>query len=263
MKRFERTGSATVAAAAVALIWTFSPSVTKVRAQTTHTPWQNLTESQLTAVWWQWALSIPVSISPLFDATGAEAYVGQPYSDLLFLAGTFTVQELQSGDVLGKVTRHITIKQGTALFFPLLNVEFDNVCGRPNLGGNCFASQRFPTVFGVPKLQSIAAAMVDSVTGVNSTLKNNGTGLIQNLNTPRLQAPPFQFSLPAIDNLYQSFGINVSGTVAPAVADGYFSFVPGTLAPGGYVLRFGGSQITDQAGHTFTEDITYLITVAN
>jgi len=52
-----------------------------------------LTLSQLTAVWWQWVLSIPVSDSPLVDETGAHAYSGQPYADLLFLCGTFTIQE--------------------------------------------------------------------------------------------------------------------------------------------------------------------------
>src|SRR5215467_2619974 len=56
------------------------------------------------------------------------------------------VTEQQNGDVLGQVTRSITLKPGTALFFPLLNSEFDNTCGRPNLGGNCFGLQRFPAV---------------------------------------------------------------------------------------------------------------------
>ena len=68
----------------------------KIHAQSTETPWQNLTPSQLTAVWWEWVLSIPVSDNPLFDATGADAVSSQPYysargnGDLLFLAGTIT-----------------------------------------------------------------------------------------------------------------------------------------------------------------------------
>jgi hypothetical protein len=202
-----------------------------------------------------------VSTSPLFDNTGANAHNGQPYSDLIFLGGTFSVTDLQNGGVLGQVTRSITLKPGTALFFPLLNSEFDNTCGRPNLGGNCFGLQRFPAVLGVPQLQALVIAIGDTVTGVNSTLEK-GTGPIQNLNTPRLQSPPFQFTLPVADNLYQFSGINVSGRVAPAVADGYYSFIP-SLVPGNYVLRFGGSQVINQGGNTFTEDITYLITVTN
>jgi hypothetical protein len=257
MKRF-KTAAVCATAVAVAFVCGFSPAVQKANAQTTNTPWQHLTLSQLSAVWWQWAFSIPVSSSPLFDPTGAQAFRGQPYSDLLFLGGTFTVNQLQNGNVLGQVTRSITVKRGTALFFPLLNSEFDNVCGRPNLGGNC--SGAHPSSFGVPQLQALVTAATDAVTSVNSTIKES-QGPIQNLGTPRLQAPPFQFSLPPVDNLYQFFGINVSGTVAPAVADGYFSFVPG-LATGNYVLRFGGSQVNPN-GTTFTEDITYSITVTN
>jgi hypothetical protein len=42
----------------------------------------------------------------------------------------------------------------------------------------------------------------------------------------RLQSPPFPYELPAADNIIQFFGFDVSGTVAPAVADGFYSFAP-------------------------------------
>jgi hypothetical protein len=74
------------------------------------TSWQNLSQAELTVVWWQWVYSIPASDNPLLDDTGASAYISQPYSDLLFLAGSF----------LGPVTRNISVKQGTALFSPSL-----------------------------------------------------------------------------------------------------------------------------------------------
>ena len=85
--------SSTVVGLAVASMWFFAPLSQKAHAASTHTPWQNLIPSKLTAVWWQWVLSIPVSDSPLVDETGAHAYSGQPYADLLFLCGTFTIQE--------------------------------------------------------------------------------------------------------------------------------------------------------------------------
>src|ERR1700747_1536443 len=53
------------------------------------TGWQKLTQDELTVVGWQWLLGIPASENPVLDDTGANAYSGQPYSDLLFLAGTF------------------------------------------------------------------------------------------------------------------------------------------------------------------------------
>jgi hypothetical protein len=48
-----------VVALAVALVWFFAPLTHKAHAQSTQTPWQNLTQSQLTAVWWQWLYSVP------------------------------------------------------------------------------------------------------------------------------------------------------------------------------------------------------------
>jgi len=245
----------------------------KAHAQSTQTPWQNLTPSQLTAVWWEWVLGIPVSDSPLFDATGANAASSQPYysaqgnGDLFFLAGTVTVNELANGDVLGAVMRSISVPQGTAFFFPALNTEADNVGFRPNLGGNVFGIEPFPQVSGVPQLYAYAAGQQDAATGLHATLTpfdkrfKKATGPTQNLGYQRLQSPPFSYTLPATDNLLQFFGIDVSGTVAPAVSDGYWSFVPGTLPAGYYLLQFGGSVPLNNLGNTFTEAITYRISV--
>ncbi len=248
----------------------FAPLPQEARAASTQTPWQNLTQSQLTAVWWQWALSIAVSVHPLFDATGANASVGQPYSDLLFLGGTFTVTTSGSGDVLGEVTRTISVKQGTALFFPLVNTEFDNVCSRPNLGGNCFGANKFPNNLGVPALRAAAAATVDPASGLFAQLTpcsgaacTTFTGPPTSVPFARLQSPPFRYILPATDNVDQFFGVNVSGTVAPTVADGYYSLILGTLAQGYYQLQFGGVLPINNGANTFTEKITYDITVTN
>jgi hypothetical protein len=244
MKRFMKAGWAIVAAAAVTMVWAFSPPLQNAHAQSTHTPWQHLTLSQLTAVWWQWAFSIPVSQSPWYDSTGAHAYSGQPYSDLLFLAGTFVLEPLANGDVVGEVTRSLSVKQGTAFFFPLLNTETDNTCGTPHLAGPCFEGH--PYALGVPQLQAIVKAQQDIATGLYAMLTptnknfNTATGATANVGYARLQSPPFAFTLPATDNIYQSFGINVSGTVAPAVSDGYWAFIPGMLPAGYYRLEFGG-----------------------
>ena len=188
------------------LLLLFSPVAREARAQSTHTPWQHLTQSQLTAVWWQWALGIPVSNSPLFDETGIRAYSGQPYSDLLFLGGTFIVNQAQNGDVLGEVTRSITIRRGTALFFPLLNGEWDNVGVTPHLGGTRPSSG----ALSVPELQAIVAVGQDNVTGLYATLKptdatfQNATGLTVSLDHPRLKSPPFSFVLPRTDTSRRS-----------------------------------------------------------
>jgi hypothetical protein len=131
------------------------------------------------------------------------------------------------------------------------------------LGGNCFSAPKFPAVLGVPALQARAGAQIDPVTGLFATLEA-ATGT-RSTGYQRLQSPPFSYALPASDNLYQSlFGIKVRGTVSPAAADGYWSFIPGTLAPGQYVLHFGGRSplnAADPSAGSFIERITYHVTV--
>jgi hypothetical protein len=226
--------------------------------------WQSLTETELTAVWWQWALGIPASTSPLFDSTGANAYVNQPFSGLLFLAGTFAVQELND-DVVGIVTRDITVIQGTALFFPLINTEYDEVCYLPgHFGGNCLGLSDFPAPKSVPQLRSLAAQSVENASQLNATLTPTDQNFNQNgdaitINNSRIQSRVFNYTLPK-DNIY---GIDVSGKIAPAVSDGYWSLVTADKLQAGhnYLLQFGGQLPINNNQNTFTEIITYRITV--
>jgi hypothetical protein len=160
------------------------------------------------------------------------------------------------------VTRDISVKQGTALFFPLVNIEWDNVCNRPRL--DCDPNVKtHPKNLGVPQLQAFAANVIDSATGLYAMLSPanqscSQTGASVNVGYTRLQSPhPFPYKLPPPpDNLYGD--LNIRGTVAPTVADGYYSLIPG-LAQGDYMLKFGGATIF--LGAPFTQDITYCITV--
>src|SRR5262249_22155700 len=151
----------------------------------------------------------------------------------LFIGGTFTTNTV-NGNVVGQVTRTISVKQGTTIFFPLINSEADNILTTPHLGGSAPPN---PKPLGVPQLQAIATAQVDAVTNLNCTLtptdqNYNAAGIPVNLAITRLVSGPFNYKLPDTDNVVQSFGINISGTVAPAVSDGYYSSLPSTLAPG-------------------------------
>lgn len=77
-----------------------------------------------------------------------------------------------------------------------------------------------------------------------------------------MKSPPFPYTLPANNNLYQYLGIDVSGTVAPAAGDGYFSSIPGGTfsAQHYYLLHFGG-RLPISPTNFFYEDITYRIAV--
>src|SRR5215471_20418905 len=66
---------------------------------------------QLSAEWWQWALSVPTPVNPQTDTTGQNAVVGQRGS-VWFLAGVF------GG---GTATRACSVPQGTALLVPVIN----------------------------------------------------------------------------------------------------------------------------------------------
>src|ERR1700741_371003 len=68
--------------------------------------------NDLSALWWQWALSIPASVNPQLDETGENAVVGQRGS-VWFLAGVFNG---------GTVVRNMVfVPEGAALFFPVIN----------------------------------------------------------------------------------------------------------------------------------------------
>ena len=188
--------------------------------------------AELTAKWWEWVLSLPVSENPLFDETGALADTQQPFKKVFFLVGVV--------DQSGTAERMITVPEGTALFFPIINIEVDNVGIEPRLN--------------VPQLRALAISVINTATDLHVTL--NGVSLLES--ALRLQSPPFAYHLPAQDNIYQFFEIDVTGTIAPAVSDGYWVYIP-PLATGTYDLNFGGT--TDFGGSPFTLDITYHVIV--
>ena len=231
MKRFSLPSFrriAVTAAFGLGLVFAFARPAGQARADGGSTP------ERLTAVWWQWILSIPVSENPGFDDTGANALVNQPFADqgLIFLCGSFTSS---SAD------RQITVPAGTAFFFPVVNSENDNIFyNRP---------------VSVRRLRSDAAATIDGTFDRHAEL--NGGALTEG----RLTSPVFAYTLPDEDNIYQSFGVDVTGTISPSVSDGYWCYIP-PLAHGNYTLTFGATfPSPTPAQPPFTINITYTITV--
>jgi len=171
------------------------------------------------------------------------------------LCGTFALNpdpNDPNGGLLGVANRSITLKQGTALFFPLINFEQDNVALRPGRLGAGFGVPGGN--LSIPQMQAITGNAANSATALVATLAQAPT--VVSLPHARLQAPVFAYKMPKTDNIYQYFGVDVSGAIAPAVADGHWAFVPpGTLQPGAYVLKFGGHV------PGFTQDIEYHLTV--
>jgi hypothetical protein len=75
-----------------------------------------LSYQQWGAKWWQWVLSIPASINPILDTTGANCDVDQS-GPVWFLAGGPPIAE-----------RNCTIPAGKMIFFPIINLINDYPC---------------------------------------------------------------------------------------------------------------------------------------
>lgn len=184
-----------------------------------------------TSEWWQWLFSLPVSENPAFDETGAKAGTAQPNPKAFYLVGVFNESNTAS--------RKITIPQNTPLFGPVINFQNDNVYNAEPLT--------------VPQLRAQAAAYVDT-----ATYSLELDGVQRSDLVARIKSPVFDYVLPAEDNIYQYFGVNITGRIKPAVSDGYWFYIP-PLAPGTHTLRLTGSFPTYDP--PFSLAIEYEITV--
>jgi hypothetical protein len=214
--------------ATAALLLALAPTGPTARAADDSLP----NAPELTAEWWQWAYSIPVPQNPLFDETGDLADTAQPYkgSKVFFLVGVINTS--------GEAERIITVPQGTAFFFPVINVEWDNV--------GVAKKDRL----NVKGLYEVADGFIDPV-GDDYFVELDGVSIKDQ--AARIQSPPFAYKLPD-NNIYQFFGTDIVGEVAPAVSDGYWCYLP-PLEKGWHVLSFGGSN------GSFSLSITYHINV--
>lgn len=205
-----------------------------------------LTYGEWSAKWWQWAYSIPLSENPLVDETGANAANGQS-GPVWFLAGKFCITPCGSPEV-ATANRVVNVPAGKALFFPILNTEWDNLGVEPPLSEK--------------ELRDIIEAQMDS--GENMVAEVDGVpikDLESALTTPyRVISPVFTYRIPS-DNIYKLFGINLPAQDVPgAVGDGvYLMLAP--LPVGQHKIHFKGDfPITAPYG-AFALDITYTINV--
>jgi len=183
----------------------------------------------LSALWWQWVLSIPAGLNPLIDQTGANCAQNQGvFSErVFFLSGTFN----------GFDARTCTIPAGKILFFPVLNAFW-----------TCDFPAPAPCNYTVGQSRAIVARM----TGQPLVLETTVDGVnIKNLGKNRTKSPVLSLDL-APDNLLGA----PAGTYEPAVADGYYVRLS-PLAPGPHVIHLKGVS----ADGTFTTEVIYSLYV--
>jgi hypothetical protein len=238
MNRFSRRAAVAVASAALALI--ASPGAAGAHGTPrspvvpVHGSAFGHTYSQWSAQWWQWSYSLPTTHHPLFDTAGCEA--GQS-GKVWFLGGTFTLFQ-QGNEVVGQAERTCDVPAGKALFFPIINAEWDNVC------------PPIDPPLTVPQLRQAAADALAGATGLTATIDGHE---VADLVDFRVQSPRFAVTIPA-KNVWKSFGPPCdtikAGRYAPIVADGWYLLVR-PLPHGAHTIHFAGGV------PGFRLDITY------
>jgi hypothetical protein len=188
-----------------------------------------------TAQWWQYAISIPTSVNPLLDPTGADCMVGQR-DPILFLVGTF-----YGGPAMP--VRTCSVPAGEWLFFPVINsvqINVPGVCGQTG-------------PLSVAELRSLAAPVIDSATNMSVTLDQRP---VKNL--VRIKSDVFATTIP-VDNIFNfpCGGLNTvpPGVYSPSVDDGYYVLLK-PLSVGTHTLHIHA----DGAGG-LTVDVTYTLNV--
>ena len=188
---------------------------------------------QLSAQWWQWALSIPTSENPQLDATGEDCVVGQR-GEVWFLAG------ILGG---GTATRTCSVPAGKSLFFPVANsVFFDS----PNV---CQGPESIP----IEEMRAAIAAFIDEVTNIGVEVDGEAIDSIHRVGRSIVYA----VALPE-ENVFDApcapEGVP-AGIYSPTVDDGlYVRLNP--LEVGNHTLHFHA-----EGPGGFIEDITYNLTV--
>jgi hypothetical protein len=188
----------------------------------------------LSAEWWQWALSIPTSVNPQLDTTGENAVVGQ-HGKVWFLAGIFGGSEVD-------VARTCSVPEGTALFFPVINsvnIDTPGVCDQ--VGS-----------LSVEQLRAASAGVVDGATDLLVELDG-----VPIKNLRRVQSKIFAAALPE-DNVFDApcGGTVPAGIYSPAVDDGFYVLLD-KLSAGNHILHFHAQN----SSQGFRQDVTYTLTV--
>ncbi len=196
--------------------------------------------NELSAQWWQWALSIPVSANPLTELTdvGSLCMVGQR-GPVWFLTGT-----LFSG---GTFSRKCSVPEGVALFFPVANsvqVNTPGICGQ--------GTPQAPVTYSVAEMRVNVAGFVDGVTKMTVTLDGNPVKSIR-----RVRSKLFAAALP-VDNVFVApcGGDSPAGVFSPGVDDGYYVKLE-DLKPGPHTLQFTALNPTAK----YDLNMTYHLTV--
>lgn len=186
------------------------------------------TASQLSAEWWQWAMSIPDETSPVRDLDGANCGVGQQGSVWL-LAGGFGSS---------KIRRVCTIPEGKTLFFPLINMVY-----WPRRDDKSFTCE-----------QAKASAALNNETALDLFAEIDGAAVaeLKQYRVSTSQCFDVFGRVPSNQRRHNAY---------PSASDGYWLAVK-PLPKGHHTLKFGGKYNRNSpAFGRMVQDIEYELVV--
>lgn len=210
--------------------------------------------------WWQWVDSIPKSVNPMIDPTGANCAQGQS-GPVWFLAGS-------PG---GSYDRSCTIPAGKAVFFPVSNWQEDQREAVPDYA--FFGGEDCPGVFGAefcdaaydalspdPQDPANLAAFISLATttfvNIDAKFATIDGQSVSDLASYRAPSGPggYTIDLPdtaePFDNYHSIFGYAFDGPDTYLGAqDGYYLMLS-PLSAGAHTLSFG------EEGWTITYQLT-------
>lgn len=194
--------------------------------------YHGLTYGEWEARWWQWADLVPIlngNDHPLFTGDPGDVLRGNS-GDVWFLAGVFGVE-----------TRRITIPEGTALFFPIVNAECSAFEAPPFHGGN--EAER----------RACANGWIDTVKAVTCTIDGDK---VHHLKDYRTESPQFTMGPFPADNILGA----PAGSTTPSVDAGIYLLIE-PLSEGQHTIHFTANL--DWAPFCVGDciDTTYVITV--
>ncbi len=199
------------------------------------------TYGEWAGAWWQWALSFPLATSPVFDATGAYAAMGQS-GPVWFLAGSY-------GET---AERWCVVPAGKALFFPILNIFNDYPCPDPNFQPAPGQTLEDFLTQGAHWYLDHAIALGAEVDGVS----------LRDLENYRAFSRMFYVSMDP--SLIVWDPCCIGPTLQPGVAEGYWVMLA-PLPPGDHTIHFTGTWLftleADGFDWLFTLDVTYHLSV--
>jgi hypothetical protein len=187
--------------------------------------------AELSAEWWQWAVSIPTPLDPLVTE-GNNCMVGQ-HGDVWFLSGIFA-----GGPE--PVARTCSVPEGVPLFFPLINnvnINTPDVCGQNS------------NDLSVRELRAQVAPVMDTATNLSVEVDGKPFEHFR-----RVRSKVFYVAIPE-DNIFNAFcggaGSVPPGIYSPAIDDGFYALLQG-LRAGTHTLHFHAENMNSTQDVTFT-----------